>query len=51
LAADEVVGDVARVGQCASEAIERGHDECVAGAAGGERLTQAGPVAVGPGGP
>jgi hypothetical protein len=37
-AAGEVVDDVARVGQRASEAVELGHDKCVAGAAGGERL-------------
>ena len=40
---------VALVGQRASEAIELAHDKCVAGAAGGGRLTQAGPVRVGPG--
>ena len=35
--------------QRASEAIELAHDKCVAGAAGGGRLRQAGRVRVGPG--
>jgi hypothetical protein len=49
LAAGEIVDDVARVGQRAGEPVELGHDERVAGAAGGERLAQAGTVAVGAG--
>ncbi len=44
LAAGEVVGDVARVGKRAGEAVELGHDERVAGAAGRERLAQSRPV-------
>ena len=48
-AAGELVGDVAGVGQRAGEPVELGDDERVAGAAGGERLAQAGPVAVGAG--
>jgi hypothetical protein len=49
LAAREVLDNVARVGQRASEAIEFGYDQRVACAAGRERLAQAGPVAVGTG--
>jgi hypothetical protein len=49
LATGEVVDDVARVRQRPSEEIQLGHHERVAGAARGERLTQTGPVTVGPG--
>ena len=45
----EVVDDVARVRQRAGEPVELGDHERVAGAAGGERFAQAGPVAVGAG--
>jgi hypothetical protein len=38
VAAGEIVHDVARVGQRAREPVELGHDKCVAGPAGGERL-------------
>jgi hypothetical protein len=51
VAVGELVNDVARVGQRAREAVEFGHDERVAGAAGGERFAQAGPVAAGAGEP
>ena len=49
LAAGELVGDVARVGQRAREPVELGHHERVAGAARRERLAQPGPVAIGAG--
>lgn len=42
VAAGEVIDDVARVGQRAREAVELGDHDCVAGAAGGERLPQPG---------
>jgi hypothetical protein len=46
LAAGQALGDVACVGQRAREAVEFRDDERVAGAAGGECLAEAGPVAV-----
>lgn len=49
LALGELVSDRAGVGQRPREAVELGHDERVAGAAGRERLVQAGAFAVGAG--
>jgi GNAT superfamily N-acetyltransferase len=49
LALGRVVEDLPRVRQRARQAIELGHDERVARATGGERLTQAGTVPVRPG--
>ncbi len=49
LGGGELVGDGPGVGQGAGEAVELGDDEGVAGAAGGERLAEPGPVAVGSG--
>jgi hypothetical protein len=40
------VDDVARIGQRAGEPVEFGHDQRVAGAAGGESLAEAGPRTV-----
>ena len=49
LALGEVVDDVARVGQRACEAVKLRHHKRVAGATGGERLPQPGPIATGTG--
>jgi hypothetical protein len=51
VAAGEFVDDVARVRQRASEPVELGDHERVAGAARGERLPQTRPVPVGAGEP
>ena len=48
-ALDQSVGDGARVGNGARQAIQLRHDERIAGPDGGERLVEAGPRAVGPG--
>ena len=47
LSAGEFVDDVAGVGQRSREAVELGDHERVAGAAGGERLAEPGPLTVG----
>jgi hypothetical protein len=48
LASSELVGDVAGIGERAGEPVELGHDEGVAGAAGGERFAQSRPARVVP---
>jgi hypothetical protein len=49
LTAGEVVDDVASVGQRPSKPVQLGDHQGVACSAGGKRLTQPGPVAVGAG--
>lgn len=43
----EFVNDIASIGQRSDQPIELGHDQCVAGAARAEGLTQPGPGPVG----
>ena len=47
LSAGEFVDDVARIRQRLCQAVELGHHERVAGTAGGERLAEPGPLAIG----